>query len=167
MIVNENLSGQNSIILDSKDSSFRFGAFFLSDLGLVEGETYTFSAELTLSEGEEGTVILFDSDYKVNSKSTRLSTKERTSFTFVYKEGMTNKIACYAGVHGSTSGITARYTHIKLEKGDQMTPYLPHKSNVKVENQAIFLGGGYSKRFTHSKLKTSRNRPVKFGGALC
>ena len=146
MIINENLSTQDRIILDAKKLNFRFGECILTNLGLVDGETYTFSADLNLSEGEEASVIIFDSDYKTRIRISIFSTKGRNSFTFVYKEGVTSRLLCYAGIHGSTNGISAEYTNIKLEKGDQMTPYLPHKSKVKVDNQAIFpIGGGITK----------------------
>lgn len=142
MIINENLSTQDKVILTAKDVDARFASVFIDNLGLVDGETYTFSGNLNLSEGETSSVIIFDSNYKVQSGISTFSTKERSSFSFTYKDGVTSRIACYAGVHGSTSGISAYYTKIKIEKGDQMTPYLPHKSNVKAENQAIFLAGG-------------------------
>ena len=82
--------------------------------------------------------LLYDSNYKVLSGTSTFTTKERNSFTFTYKEGVTSRIACYAGVHGSTSGISADYTKIKLEKGKEMTPYLPHKSKLESDKQAIF-----------------------------
>lgn len=142
MIVNENLIKQSSIVLEAKDIAYRYGAVFLDSLNLVEGATYTFSANLDLSEGSEGKVIVFDKTYTVYSKISMFSTKNRSGLTFVYKGDSTHRIACYAGLTGSTDGVSARYTNIKLEKGDKMTPYLPHKSNVKPDNQAIFLAGG-------------------------
>ena len=158
MIINENLSTQDKVILTAKDVNARFASVFIDNLGLVDGETYTFSANVNLSEGEETSVILFDSSYKTQSGISTFSTKGRNSFTFVYKANSTDRIACYAGIHGSTSGISASYPNIKIEEGDQMTPYLPHKSKVKAENQAIFpIGGGYSKRCIQSTR----------GGALC
>lgn len=138
MIVNENLSTQDKIILTAKEIDARFASVFIDNLGLVDGETYTFSSNLNLSEGETSSVILFDSNYKIRSGTSTFTVQERNGFTFTYKEGVTSRLACYAGVHGRTSGISARYTNIKLEKGDQMTPYLPHKRKVKAENQAIF-----------------------------
>lgn len=159
MIVNDNLIKQSSIVLEAKDIAYRYGAVFLDSLNLVEGATYTFSANLDLSEGSEGKVIVFDKTYTVYSKISMFSTKNRSFLTFVYKGDSTHRIACYAGLTGSTDGISARYSNIKLEKGDKMTPYLPHKTNVKADNQAIFpSGGGYSKRYIHSN---------KFGGGLC
>ena len=138
MIINENLSTQDKNILTAKDIDARFAAVFIDNLGLVDGETYTFSGNLNLSEGETSSVILFDSNYKVRSGNSTFTTKKRNGFTFTYKEGVTSRIACYAGVHGSTSGISAEYTKIKIEKGDQMTPYLPHKSKLESDKQAIF-----------------------------
>ena len=138
MIINENLSTKDKIILTAQDINARFEAVFIDNLGLVDGETCTFSSNLNLSEGETSSVILYDSNYKVLSGTSTFTTKERNSFTFTYKEGVTSRIACYAGVHGSTSGISADYTKIKLEKGKEMTPYLPHKSKLESDKQAIF-----------------------------
>lgn len=160
MIINENLSTQDKIILSAKDIAFRFKSVFIDNLGLVNGETYTFSANLNLSKGETATIILFDSDYKIQSETSIFTTKERNSFTFTYKEGVTSRITCYAGIHGSTNGISAKHTNIKLEKGNQMTPYLPHKSKVKPENQAVFpIGGGITKStLSHSNIEQSSFR---------
>ena len=137
MIVNENLSTKDKIILSAKDIAARFEAVLIDNLGLVDGETYTFSANLNLSEGETASILLFDSDYKVLSGKSTFTAQERNGFTFTYKEGVTSRIACYAGIHGSTNGISAEYTKIKIEKGDQMTPYLPHKSNLPPEKQHL------------------------------
>ena len=137
MIVNENLSTQDKIILSPKDVSARFASVFIDNLGLVDGETYTFSSNLNLSEGETSSVILFDSEYKIQSGTSTFTAQERNDFTFTYKEGVTSRLACYAGVAGSTNGISASYTEIKLEPGDQMTPYLPHKSNLPKDKQPL------------------------------
>lgn len=136
--VNENLSTQNKIILTAKEIDSSFASAFIDDLGLVDGETYTFSSNLNLSEGETSSVILFDSEYKIQSGTSTFTAQERNDFTFTYKEGVTSRLACYAGVHGRTSGISARYTNIKLEKGKEMTPYVPHKSKLESDKQAIF-----------------------------
>ena len=137
MIVNENLTMQDEIILTAQDINARFASVLIDNLGLVDGETYTFSSNLNLSEGETSSVILYDSDYKILSGTSTFTVQKRNDFTFTYKEGVTSRVACYAGVLGSTSGISARYTNIKLEKGEQMTPYLPHKSKVKPDNQVL------------------------------
>lgn len=137
MIVNENLSTKDKIILTAKDVDARFESVLIDNLGLVDGETYTFSSNLNLSEGETSSVMLYDSNYKVLSGKSTFTAQERNDFTFTYKEGVTSRIACYAGVHGSTSGISADYTKIKIEKGDQMTPYLPHKDNLPTDKQPL------------------------------
>ena len=135
MIINQNLTMHDKIILSAKDVAARFEAVFIDNLGLVDGQTYTFSANVNLSEGETASTILFDSDYKIQSGTATFTTKERNSFTFTNKEGVTSRVVCYAGVSGSTNGISAEYTNIKLEKGEQMTPFLPHKDNLPEEKQ--------------------------------
>lgn len=44
---------------------------------------------------------------------------------------------------------------------------IPNEKDIKADNQAVYPAGGYSKRCIHSNIKTSRNRPVKFGGGIC
>ena len=153
MIINENLSTQDKIILTAKDVDARFASVFIDNLGLVDGETYTFSGNLNLSEGETSSVILFDSNYKVQSGISTFSTKERSSFSFTYRDGVTSRIACYAGVHGSTSGISARYTNIKLEKGEEKTLYIPNKNTLETAKRPYFIGGGYVQRGLSSRLE--------------
>lgn len=137
MIVNENLSTEDKIILTPKEIDNRFLSVLIDNFGLVDGETYTFSSNLNLSEGETSSVFLFDSDYKIPSGTYTFTVQKRNSFTFTYKEGVTSRVACYAGVKGSTSMISADYTEIKIEKGDQMTPYLPHKDNLPKDKQPL------------------------------
>lgn len=159
MIVNENLSTQDKIIISPRDEKFRYQAFYIDNLDLIDGKTYTFSANLNLSEGEIASVILFDSSYEILTKRLKFTTNERNSFAFTYKEGVTSRLALYSGIAESTNGISAEYTNIKLEKGDKMTPYLPHKSKVKPENQAIFpIGGGITKSSLYRRCK---------GASLC
>ena len=56
MIINENLSTKDKIILTAQDINARFEAVFIDNLGLVDGETCTFSSNLNLSEGETSSV---------------------------------------------------------------------------------------------------------------
>lgn len=142
MIINENLSRQDKIILTERNVDARFASVFIDNLDLVDGETYTFSANLNLSKGETSSVMLYDSDYKVLSGTSTFSIKELSSFTFTYNDGVTSRIACYAGIHGSTSGISAEYTNIKIEKGDKATAYIPNKNSLEPSKQAIFPIGG-------------------------
>lgn len=48
-------------------------------------------------------------------------------------------IRFYKEEHG---GITFSMREDKMEIGDNSTPYIPNKNDVKSENQAIFLAGG-------------------------
>lgn len=73
----------------------------------------------------------------------------------------------YAIVYLSNGSGNAKENYFKIEKGDTSTPYIPSKNMLEPSKQAVFVAGGYSRKCIHSKLKTSRNRPVKFGGGLC
>lgn len=43
-------------------------------------------------------------------------------------------------------GKTFYLKELKLEKGDNATPYIPNKNSVKADNQAVFLSGGGIRR---------------------
>lgn len=50
-------------------------------------------------------------------------------------------------------GIVFSMMEDKMEIGDDSTPYIPNKNDVKAENQAIFsIGGVRSKRFIQSSI---------------
>lgn len=62
------------------------------------------------------------------------------------------------------SGMTIKQIFITDQVPDIV---IPNEKDVKADNQAVYPAGGYSRRFIQYKLKTSRNRPVKFGGGVC
>lgn len=104
---------------------------------LKKGETYTFSAYIKHISGksEQTTISAGDS-----SKTFDLSNKyKKISISFRYDNFIKGPyIAIYVGRQGETAGNKISVKYPKIEKGDKATPYLPHKSTVKAENQAYY-----------------------------
>ena len=112
---------------------------------LKKGETYTFSAYIRKIQGKSDLITisagdrteLFDLGY----------TYKRISITFTYDNFIKGPyIAIYIGKASETAGNKIAVKFPKIEEGEIATTYLPHKSSVKAENQAIFpIGGGTEK----------------------
>lgn len=143
---------------------------------LEENQKYTFCFSFKQFNGSGiFSIMLFDKNNTKSAGSARLNVIDgRFYFNFTYRAGITVNLLIYTDVSGETRGVGAEIKDMIIvdgyfDKNGEEIVYLPHKEDVKPENQAIFpIGGGVrSKRFIHSNLKTSRNRPVKFGGALC
>ena len=77
--------------------------------------------------------------------------EEKVYFNFIYRPGITKKLLVYSDIHGNTRGVGMDFKDIILveghfERGVNEIVYLPHKEDVKSENQAIFpVGGGITK----------------------
>lgn len=181
MIVNENLlkgySGTHKV--EAKNNGVAQDNYNYKPIviptNLKENQEYTLCFKLKQFNGSgEFSIRLYDMETKKLSggASFRVS-DEKIYFNFVYKAELTENLLIYNDILGQTRGVGLELNDIILveghfERGVNEIVYLPHKEDVKADNQAIFpIGGGYSKRCIHSELKTSRFRPVKFGGALC
>ena len=123
--------------------------------GFIVGETYTISCNVHKNDNYGNWIMKINQDG--NSFSTFKPNDGIQSITFRCEHD-SDMVFIYFGDQ-NTPNRKYKITEFKIEEGDQMTPYLPHKSNVKAENQAVFpVGGGYSKRYIHSSPR---------GGALC
>ena len=143
MIVNENLLPINEFHIEAKDSQHNSKSISFNELPVEEGEKYTLSFYGKQNEKGSGSysLIFYRNAIGDTILSKQYECNKRNSFTFVYTSEM-DRFNLYADIIGETTGVSADFNMLKLEKGDQMTPYLPHKSNVKAENQAIYLAGG-------------------------
>lgn len=149
MIVNENLLPINEFHIEAKDRKFNHQAINFNELPVEEGEKYTLSFYGKQNEKGSGSYSLIFHRNAIGDTilSKQYECNKRNSFTFVYTSEM-DRFNLYADIIGEEIGVSADFNMLKLEKGDKMTPYLPHKSNVKAENQAIFpVGGGYHEVF--------------------
>lgn len=149
MIINENLLPINELHLKAKNTRYNSAIIYFDKLLVEEGEQYTLSFYGKQNEKGSGiySLIFHRKAQGDQLLSKRYACNQRNSLSFVYTSEM-NRFNFYADIIGEEIGVSADFIMMKLEKGDQMTPYLPHKSKVKPENQAIFpIGGGYHEVF--------------------
>ena len=151
MIINENLAYIENFELTAMNDKNRYQSIELP-IYLVAGRKYTISARVKQDPNGSGVITLRTYDEAVTNikdeKYCKIDDDGRIFLTFIYDEVSTFYVLFYTDRAKKTAGIGASFDYVKLEKGDQMTPYLPHKSNVKAENQAIFpIGGGYHEVF--------------------
>lgn len=169
--VNENLIGgySGTHIIEAKNTGKSSDNYNYKEIAIPtdckENQEYTccFKAKQFNGSGEFS-INLFD---KYNKKSAGLTgikvSNENVYFNFKYRAGITEHLLIYTDISGHTRGVGLELKDIILvkghfERGGNEIVYLPHKEDVKLENQAIFpIGGGITKS-THSS---------KFGGALC
>ena len=132
---------------------------------LEENQKYTFCFKFKQFNGSgEFSVMLYDeSNTKRAGEAIFVVSDGKFYLNFIYRAGVTDNILIYSDVSGETRGAGAEIKDMIIvdgyheETGGEIV-YLPNKNDVKAENQAIFLSGGYSKRFIHSRYT---------GGGIC
>lgn len=118
---------------------------------LEENQKYTLCFKLKQFNGSgEFSIKLYDKEHMKFDRETNLQVDdERMYFNFVYRAGITEHLLIYNDISGQTRGVGLELKDIILveghfERGVNEITYLPHKEDVKAENQAIFpIGGGY------------------------
>ena len=124
---------------------------------LQPGAEYTFSSEVTLSSGNKISIKVFDSsimqELLANSDFTADGTRQ--SFTFTAPDNGT-ALLIYAGVAGSTSGITATFHHSKLELGNTATDWTP----APEDNPVIPFGYAYAPYYVYQESNRPSNEKV-------
>lgn len=95
---------------------------------LEPGQTYTFSANVSLQHTSQNRVNLAVYDWQTTESYAVMNSFKadgtRDSWTFTVPANIKSSKAClllYAGASGNTHGITASYTNMKLEKGSEAT----------------------------------------------
>lgn len=118
---------------------------------LKENQKYTLCFKLKQLNGSgEFSIMLYNKENTKSAGGAKLQVDdERMYFNFVYRAGITEQILIYNDLSGQTRGVGLELKDIILvegqfERGVNEIVYLPHKKDVKAENQAIFpIGGGY------------------------
>ncbi|WP_273705123.1 hypothetical protein, partial [Leuconostoc mesenteroides] len=105
---------------------------------LKGGTTYTFSAEISVSNGQDSvTVAAYDAQIGTLWASPYNFSKgvKRGSFTFTTPDHIDNDghLIVYAGTGGQTAGLSATYTHMKLEEGNVPTAWTPAPEDVVLD----------------------------------
>lgn len=122
---------------------------------LKENQKYTLCFKLKQLNGSgELTIKLYNKENTKLDRGADLQVDdERMYFNFVYRAGITEHILIYSDISGQTRGVGLELKDIILvegqfERGVNEIVYLPHKKDVKAENQAVFpIGGGYHEVF--------------------
>ena len=131
--LNRNSFGQDNLATCTNTTQYNLSAtsgnynyFWANNNTLEPNTTYTFSAEVTVSDNiTKCTVYNYTASGKAGSINSNFPADgKRHSWTFTTTADAIGFI-CYAGIAGSTTNHTATYKNIKIEKGDKATPYTP------------------------------------------
>ena len=102
--------------------------------GLEQGETYTFSAEITLTGTDDlrASLRVFNlSNSTEGAIYTLPADGTRVSQTFTVT-GNTPDLLVYAGIAGSTKNIGATIAHVKVERGNKATDWTPAPEDLEI-----------------------------------
>lgn len=149
MIINENLyEGNQKLSFSREKGNYNYITILSnSDVDkLEENKKYTISCDVNQTENGSGYVNFGRVKGGALQDWAEKSVKDRLELTFNKMENM--RIVCYTDLAGKTEDVGLKAFNVKLDPGDTATQYIPHKSKVKPENQAIFpIGGGYHEVF--------------------
>ena len=143
---NDESAGKNT---GDKNDNYNFKFIKFENADILKGETYTFSMDIEQTENGSGffEIGLYIPPSSIDIK--RYKTDKRASYTFVYDKDY-ERLIFYTDRVGYTRDVGAKFKNIKLEKGEEMTPYLPHKSKLESDKQAIFPPEGEYKEISPS-----------------
>lgn len=141
--VNENLCEANNFTIEPENKSYNYRIIKLSN-NLIDGEIYTFYAKVKQSNNGSGRCGFVIRKQGYSNEAWTTLPADNFIYKFRYSKERQEEILLYSDVQEKTNNVGAEFYNVSIVKGDQMTPYLPHKSKVKADNQAIFpIGGGY------------------------
>ncbi|MCT3055746.1 hypothetical protein EFN57_04625 [Leuconostoc citreum] len=116
----------------ANDNTYNFDSMYDH---LKGGTTYTFSAEISVSNGQDSVSVgAFDAQIVTAWAFSYNFSKgvKRGSFTFTTPDNIDNDghLIIYAGTQAQTAGLSATYTHMKLEEGTIPTDWSPAPEDV-------------------------------------
>lgn len=128
--------------IPGNDNNWRYDTIYDH---LKGGTTYTFSAEISVSNGQDSvSVKAYNSTCTTELAASDNFSKgvKRGSFTFTTPDHIDNdaNLIIYTGAAGQTAGLSATYTHMKLEEGNIATPWMPSSEEVSIDDYPLFLG---------------------------
>ena len=170
MIVKENLlSGYGGThFVEAKNSGVASDNYNYKEIAIPtdckKNQEYTCCFKVKQFNGSgEFSINIFDKYNKKSAGLTRIKvSNENVYFNFKYRAGITEHLLIYTDISGQTRGVGLELKDIILveghfERGGNEIVYLPHKEDVKAENQAIYpIGGGITKSTLYSGYKGVR-----------
>lgn len=129
------LGTDTPLTIEANDNDWHFNSIYDH---LKGGTTYTFSAEISVSNGQDSvSVAAFDAPIRTTWAFSYNFSKgvKRGSFTFTTPDHIDNDghFLVYAGSQGHTAGLSATYTHMKLEEGNVPTAWTPAPEDVVLD----------------------------------
>jgi hypothetical protein len=132
-INNLEVGGRNLLLNTANDlviNATNEGNNYIYDIiyeGLEKGQTYTFSAEITVEGTEDKRVTILEYNRDTGTDGEKLTivadgTRQSVTFTMLTD---TPELLIYAGIAGSTAGVKATLHNAKLEKGNVATDWTP------------------------------------------
>ena len=148
-------------------ASSNYNYIWINNNTLEPNTTYTFSAEVTVSDSDKCTVYNYTASGKSGSINYNFPADgKRHSWTFTTTADAIGFIA-YAGTAGSTAGHSAVYKNIKVEKGDKVTPYIPRAdeslyTTMGISNVIEYDVSGYQNNGTRTGTSTWISNSPKY-----
>ena len=139
--VKENLCEVNNLTIEPENKDYNFRRINLSN-DLVDGEIYTFSAKVKQTNNGSGRCGFAIRKEGFGNAVWITLPIESFVYKFKYEKERQEDILIYSDVQDNTYNVGVELHNVSIVKGDGMGIYLPHKTNVKADNQAIFLAGG-------------------------
>ena len=126
--------------------------------GYKVGDTYTFSCNIENIDGNDTLeIITYPGEGEV--KMLKIDGTKQV-FKFTVAEGNTH-LYLYLGRREKTKGSYKIYD-LKIEKGDQATPYIPNENSIETAKRQYFIGGVRSKKYIQSN-----KIPLGKGDCVC
>lgn len=145
--VKENLCEVNNFVIDPENRAYNYREIKIPN-SLVDGEIYTFSAKVKQSNNGSGKCGFVIRKQGLSNSVWVVLPIESFVYTFKYDEEKQEDILLYPDMQEKTYNIGAEFYNISIVKGDGIDIYVPNKTDVKPDNQAIFpIGGGYREVF--------------------
>ncbi len=121
--------------------------YFANSLNIKQNEAYTISGHVTFTSADTSSYPLPSSfsaylSYQPTISFTNISVDANGNFAHVvYAEADGNnatKSLLYAGLAGSTRGLGATFSNLKIEKGNKATDWSPAPEDVYAREQIIY-----------------------------
>jgi len=139
----------------------------LNPTSIVPGKVYTISAEVTLAGSSDSLASIRvngpDSDTTIVGTDSFPADGNRHSWSFTCPTGTTLfGIMIYAGITGHTSGIGAKWHHIKIEQGSIATDWTPAPEDKADDSKVAHLSGANN----FDTVPTVNNNPLLLASSL-